>query len=194
MLEGVLTRGTAQSLRHLASYAGGKTGTSDNENDAWFVSFTKDVTVAVWVGYDNLSGRRTLGDGGTGGRVAAPIAESIIQASWLHYAPKTPLPHPSADIQHQVKAVPVGRREDGGYTEYYRLDSSGNATETKYLLVGRHRADDDEPSGSVVRTRRKAQRPPPSVRPQPQPYGWGFYGLPFDGNTRSLLRKEEDRY
>ena len=74
MLQGVLERGTARSLKALAPYAAGKTGTSDNENDAWFVGFTNDVTVAVWVGHDNADGkRRTLGRGQTGGKVAAPI-------------------------------------------------------------------------------------------------------------------------
>ena len=50
--------------RSLAPYVAGKTGTTDDENDAWFVGFTNDVTVAVWVGYDNADGkRRTLGGG-----------------------------------------------------------------------------------------------------------------------------------
>ncbi len=108
ILEGVLTRGTARSLAHLGGYVGGKTGTTDDENDAWFASFTKDVTVVVWVGYDNLNGRRTLGSSGTGGRVAAPIAEPIIQASWNSY-PKTLLPPPSPQLARQVRAVPMGR-------------------------------------------------------------------------------------
>ena len=64
MLQGVLARGTARSIAGLAPYVAGKTGTSDDENDAWFVGFTNDVTVAVWVGYDNADGkRRTLGGG-----------------------------------------------------------------------------------------------------------------------------------
>ena len=51
-----------RSIRRLAPYVAGKTGTTDDENDAWFVGFTNDVTVAVWVGYDNADGkRRTLG-------------------------------------------------------------------------------------------------------------------------------------
>ena len=58
-----MARGTAASLRHLAAFVGGKTGTTDNENDAWFVGFTSDVTVAVWVGYDNARGKQTLGRG-----------------------------------------------------------------------------------------------------------------------------------
>ena len=139
ILEGVVTRGTAQSLKHLTQYIGGKTGTTDNENDAWFVSFTKDVTVAVWVGYDNLSGKRTLGQGGTGGRVAAPIAEPIIQASWLHHAPKTPLPPPSADAQRLLKSVATGAKGDA-FAEYFRLDETGKVVDTKYALVGKHAA------------------------------------------------------
>ena len=76
--------------RHLAPYVAGKTGTTDDENDAWFVGFTNDVTVAVWVGYDNADGkRRTLGGGATGGNVAVPIFEPIMEAVWAHHAPRT---------------------------------------------------------------------------------------------------------
>ena len=75
MLQGVLARGTARVIAGLAPYVAGKTSTSDDENDAWFVGFTNDVTVAVWVGYDNADGkRRTLGGGSTGGAVAVPIS------------------------------------------------------------------------------------------------------------------------
>lgn len=185
ILEGVVARGTAQSLKHLTQYVGGKTGTTDNENDAWFVSFTNDVTVAVWVGYDNLSGRRTLGSGGTGGRVAAPIAEPIIQASWEHHAPKTPLPPPSPEAQQNLKSVAIGGSD--GYTEYYRLDETGAVTETKYALVGKHTAGTEETHGYELRTG--------SVPGYPffgQPYGWRGY---YNPNTRpnSTLRREEDR-
>src|SRR5215470_17571839 len=96
MLQGVVERGTARSIRQLAPYVGGKTGTSDNENDAWFVGFTNDVTVAVWVGYDNAEGkRRTLGPGQTGAKVALPIFTSIAEGVWSSYAPKTVLNPPS---------------------------------------------------------------------------------------------------
>jgi membrane carboxypeptidase/penicillin-binding protein len=47
MMQGVLARGTARSIAALSPYVAGKTGTSDDENDAWFVGFTNDVTVAV---------------------------------------------------------------------------------------------------------------------------------------------------
>src|SRR5262249_48145329 len=96
MLQGVLERGTARQARALAPYVAGKTGTTENENDVWFVGFTNDVTVAVWVGYDNADGqRRTLGSGETGNSVAVPIFEQIIQAVWSGVAPRTPLDGPS---------------------------------------------------------------------------------------------------
>jgi penicillin-binding protein 1A len=71
MLQGVVARGTARSIGHLSPYVAGKTGTTDDANDGWFVGFTNDVTVATWVGYDNADEQhRTLGDGETGARVA----------------------------------------------------------------------------------------------------------------------------
>src|SRR5215212_6849164 len=86
MLQGVLERGTAQQIKRLAPYAAGKTGTTENENDAWFAGFTNDVTVVVWVGHDNADGkRRTLGRGQTGAKVAAPIFASIVEAAWAHH-------------------------------------------------------------------------------------------------------------
>ena len=90
----------------LAPYVAGKTGTTDGENDAWFVGFTNEVTVAVWVGYDNADGRRrTLGGGATGGSVAVPIFEPIIQAVWPHHAPRTALQRPSPETRKFLVAA-----------------------------------------------------------------------------------------
>src|SRR6202022_3986900 len=85
MMQGVLARGTARSIANLAPYVAGKTGTSDNENHARLVGFSDEVTVAVGLGYDNADGkRRTLGGGATGGGVAVPIFEPVIEAVWAH--------------------------------------------------------------------------------------------------------------
>src|SRR4051795_11963043 len=103
MMQGVLARGTANAISGLAPYVAGKTGTSDEENDAWFVGFTNDVTVAVWLGYDNATGkRRTLGAGATGGGVAVPIFEPIIQAVWANVAPRAALAPPSPEAKRQL--------------------------------------------------------------------------------------------
>ena len=148
MLQGVLSRGTARSVRHLATYAAGKTGTTDSELDAWFVGFTNDVTVALWVGYDNAEGaRRTLGRGQTGGRVALPMFEPILDAVWRLHAPKVALGGPSQDAARQLVAVQIdpytgdvdqyGGQRSGGSVEYLRRDSVGGITDTRYRIVSR---------------------------------------------------------
>ena len=142
MLQGVVARGTARAIAQLSPYVAGKTGTSDDENDAWFVGFTNDVTVGVWVGYDNSDGkRRTLGGGQTGGRVAVPIFEQIIQATWAQYARQAPLNPPSPEAKKELVALPIdlasGNRVSDrrqAFTEYFRLHD-GQMDDTQYNIV-----------------------------------------------------------
>ena len=135
MLQGVLSRGTARRIGYLAPYVGGKTGTSDGENDAWFVGFSNEVTVAVWVGYDNAGGkRRTLGGGSTGASVAAPIFAHIMEATWASYAPRTALAPPSNEALQYLEARRTGDGR-GSYAEYFRADKAGRIIEPK--LAGR---------------------------------------------------------
>src|SRR6266480_1140990 len=145
MLQGVLARGTARSISGLAPYVAGKTGTSDDENDAWFIGFTNDVTVAVWIGYDNADGkRRTLGSGATGGHVAVPIFEPVIEAVWANVAPRTALAPPSAEAKRQLACKSVdldsGEIQNGrgkAVSECFRVDAKGKILDTQYQLVSR---------------------------------------------------------
>jgi 1A family penicillin-binding protein len=154
MLQGVLQRGTARALAPLAPYAAGKTGTTEDENDAWFVGFTNQITVAVWVGYDNAGdAHRTLGEGATGAAVAAPI----FQASWKEGMSKTVLAPPSAEAQDELSCNPFdpdsgrsSRRR--GSTECLRLDPKGRVADARYRLISRdsvyaRRYPDDEGVG-----------------------------------------------
>jgi penicillin-binding protein 1A len=70
MMEGVVTRGTAPIVRKVGKPIAGKTGTTNDYKDAWFVGFSPDLVVAVYVGYDQPKG---MGRGATGGKLAAPI-------------------------------------------------------------------------------------------------------------------------
>lgn len=86
ILQGTLRSGTAASIAPLAPFVGGKTGTTNNYRDGWFVGFTKKIAIGVWVGYDNSRGRSlfrarypTLGDGNSGGRVALPIFRDVVE-------------------------------------------------------------------------------------------------------------------
>jgi 1A family penicillin-binding protein len=155
MMQGVVLRGTARSIAQLGPYVAGKTGTTDDETDAWFAGFTNDVTVAVWVGYDNADGkRRTLGGGATGGGVAVPIFEPIIQAAWTDVAPKSALAPPSPEARRATTCKSSGDIQRGGtLPECLRLDAKGRVIDTQYRLLSRESAyasrsrddDDDEP-------------------------------------------------
>ena len=141
MLQGVVSHGTAAALARNAAYMGGKTGTSENENDAWFASFTNEVTVVVWVGYDNADGtRKTLGRGQTGGHLAVPIAGRILEAAWANGVPKTPLRGPSPEARPYIADVAVDSRSGqrgGGFVEHMRVGGDGRVADTQYRLVPR---------------------------------------------------------
>jgi penicillin-binding protein 1A len=178
MLQGVLQRGTARSMAGLAPFVAGKTGTSDNENDAWFVGFTNDVTVAVWVGYDNADGkRRTLGGGATGGHTAVPIFEPIMQAVWAHVAPRTALAPPSAEARRQLtcKAIDVESGGKGKFSECFRIDAKGKVVDTQYKLLSRESSyASQEPR--KARTTREVDRAPnrSSYQGSGWSQGWGW--------------------
>lgn len=76
MLEGVVDRGTANPLRDLDLDLAGKTGTTDDYTDAWFVGFTPRYTILTWVGYDR---KRSLGRGMTGAEAAVPIWKALVE-------------------------------------------------------------------------------------------------------------------
>ena len=74
MMEGVVQRGTGTVVREVGKPIAGKTGTTNDEKDAWFMSFTPDLAVGIYMGYDKP---RHLGRGATGGHLAAPIARDF---------------------------------------------------------------------------------------------------------------------
>jgi penicillin-binding protein 1A len=76
MMKGVCTRGTAASAARLLLQLAGKTGTTNDYTDAWFVGMTPKHTIAVWVGYDT---KKTLGPKSAGADVALPIWIRIVQ-------------------------------------------------------------------------------------------------------------------
>lgn len=91
MAEGVVQRGTATSVASLDRPLGGKTGTTNDYRDAWFIGFSPDLAVGVWVGFDRP---RDMGEGETGGRIAAPIFRDFMQDA-LRGEPAIPFRIPS---------------------------------------------------------------------------------------------------
>lgn len=76
LLRSVVDVGTAQKAKSLQRPVAGKTGTTNNYTDAWFIGFTPSLTCGVWVGYDK---KRSLGKGETGARAALPIWIEFMQ-------------------------------------------------------------------------------------------------------------------
>jgi len=98
MLKDVMTYGTAKSLKKFsqAHPSAGKTGTTDDSRDAWFVGYTPQVITGVWVGYDKP---KPGGRGFTGGAIAAPI--------WERFMRKAVASKPAADFPRPDTVVSV---------------------------------------------------------------------------------------
>lgn len=98
LLKDVVNKGTGKSIRSLGytGFAAGKTGTTNNFRDAWFVGFNQRYSAAVWVGYDRPT--LNLGSGQAGGVVAAPIWGRY-QVAAQKYMPK----------ENSVKFAPLTR-------------------------------------------------------------------------------------
>jgi len=86
MLKAVITEGTAKKAKVLKFPVAGKTGTTDDNRDAWFIGFSADVSVGVWIGLDN---NYSIGEGETGGRTALPIWIDIMRIASQKYFKRT---------------------------------------------------------------------------------------------------------
>ncbi len=82
ILEGVVKRGTAKGLRDLNLELAGKTGTTNKNTDTWFIGFTSNLVVGVYVGHDNP---RSLGKYETGSKTAMPIFREFVKKTVNNY-------------------------------------------------------------------------------------------------------------
>ena len=181
ILQGVVARGTARAIASLSPYVAGKTGTTEDAVDGWFVGFTNDVTVAVWVGYDNADRkRRSLGSSETGASVALPIFEPIIEAIWARkIAPKVPLSGPSPEAQRRLVDVAIdyqsGDRVRGshGFVEHFRLGPDNKVHDTQYQVVSGQSSDDERGAKRGVKRNDASQRTSARRNSSQQAEGWG---------------------
>ena len=130
MLEGVVLRGTATSLKSIGKPVAGKTGTTNDYKDAWFVGFSPDLVVGVYLGYDKP---RSMGEGETGGEVAAPVFGEFMKAA-LADKPATPFRVPPG-----IKLIRInpssGMRASGGKT-ILEAFKPGTAPPDSYSIIG----------------------------------------------------------
>ena len=101
MLEGVIQRGTGASARGLGRWIGGKTGTTNEYRSAWFVGFTTDIVVGVYIGFDD---NRSLGSGEAGASAAVPIFIDFMEDA-LKVRPARPFVRPRGAVFRTVNGI-----------------------------------------------------------------------------------------
>jgi penicillin-binding protein 1A len=85
LLRAVVLEGTGVKLKALGKPVAGKTGTTNDQADAWFVGFSPDLVTGVWVGHDEV---RFLGWGETGGKTASPIFVDYMRTALASLPPR----------------------------------------------------------------------------------------------------------
>jgi penicillin-binding protein 1A len=133
IMEGVVQRGTATVVKSVGKPIAGKTGTTNDEKDAWFVGYSPDIAVGVYIGYDKP---RHLGRGATGGHIAAPIVAEFLKVA-LADKPAVPFRVPAGIKLIRVDAR-SGMRVGPGAEGRVILEAfkPGTAPPDNYSVVG----------------------------------------------------------
>jgi penicillin-binding protein 1A len=138
MMEGVVQGGTATVMREVGKPIAGKTGTTNDSKDVWFIGFSPDLVVGIYVGFDKP---RNLGSKATGGGLAAPIAKDFMKVA-LADKPAVPFRVPAGIKLIRVDAK-TGMRAgpgDGGRT-ILEAFKPGTAPPDNYAVIGVADAD-----------------------------------------------------
>ncbi len=156
VMKGVVERGTATRARVLKRPLAGKTGTTSEATDVWFIGFTPNLVAGVWVGYDV---KRSLGPAETGGRMALPL--------WINFMQRVLPDLPDEDFQapenvvpipvNHVSGRPVPRDDRGAILEYFIKGTEPKALQTK--------VSPGSPSHPTQVSPAPAEPPPPGVPP-----------------------------
>jgi penicillin-binding protein 1A len=171
MLQGVVERGTAKVVQAVGKPIAGKTGTTNDWRDAWFVGFTPDLAAGVYIGFDDPD---SLGDDETGGHVAAPVFRDFMIAA-LKEAPATAFRTPPGMRLYRVSAatgLPAGGGEPAIYEAYKPGTEPGK---NRNLGLQRTPGEDNEtPLASTAATDVGESLPPP-IRGAPASGTGGLY-------------------
>jgi penicillin-binding protein 1A len=156
IMEGVVQRGTGTALRDLNRPIAGKTGTTNDEKDVWFIGFTPDLVVGAYIGYDKP---RHLGAGETGGHTAAPIVKEFMRQA-LADAPAQPFRVPPGIKLIRINAktgLRAGPSDDKVILEAFK---PGTAPPDSYSVIGLS-DDSNAPFGGITpETQRQIGRGP----------------------------------
>ncbi len=179
VLEGVVQRGTATVLKGLNRPIAGKTGTTNEERDAWFVGYTPDLVVGVYIGFDTP---RPMGKGRTGGGVAAPIFGEFVKRA-LAEEPATPFRVPPGlklvrvnlktglragptDSQSILEAFKPNEDPDDAYSIIgFQVSDTANAPAGSTASSGSYSSANDAWAPAAPAANAPEPPPPPPARP-----------------------------
>ena len=131
MMEGVVQRGTGTALKVLGKPVAGKSGTTNEEKDAWFVGFTPDMVVAVYLGFDTP---KPMGKGSTGGLISAPVVRDFMQVA---LADRAAVPFRVPPGMKLIRINPKsGLRAGPGEKSILEAFKPGTAPPDNYSIVG----------------------------------------------------------
>jgi penicillin-binding protein 1A len=137
MMEGVVQRGTATVVKEVGKPIAGKTGTTNDEKDAWFIGFSPDLVVGVYLGYDKP---RHLGKGATGGVLAAPIVRDFMKVA-LADKPAVPFRVPAGIKLIRIDPKTGMRAGPGDQRVILEAFKPGTAPPDNYSIIGVTDAD-----------------------------------------------------
>ena len=183
LLQAVVQHGTAAAAAQMKHALGGKTGTTNNYTDAWFVGFSPSITCGTWIGFDN---RQTLGDKETGARAALPIwidfmkvalADRPNAAFSMPNAPKKQIQVPADSETEAAPTPPPPAQDSDSDTEQ---ETPPKAAEPAVLEPGALRLPNDapasptpparqQPAAPIVRVPTPGPTAPGTARPKPAP-------------------------
>ena len=130
MMEGVVLRGTATALRELGRPIAGKTGTTNDYKDAWFIGYTPTLVTGVYIGFDKPT---PMGRGATGGQLAAPVFKAFMTAV-LEDRPMTDFTIPEGMSQIQIDRKTGMRATEGDLIVEAFKPGTGPAD--SYFVIG----------------------------------------------------------
>ena len=133
-MEGVVQRGTGIRIKSLGRPLAGKTGTTNDSKDAWFIGFSPDLAVGIFTGFDDP---RSLGKRETGSSVAVPIFKEFMAEALKDTSP-TPFRIPPGIRNVQINAETGVRAKPGDERVIWEAFVVGTEpTDDMYILDGR---------------------------------------------------------
>jgi penicillin-binding protein 1A len=171
MLQGVVERGTGKAVLAVGKPIAGKTGTTNDWRDAWFVGFTPDLAAGVYIGFDDPD---SLGDDETGGHIAAPVFRDFMIAA-LKDAPPTAFRTPPGMRLYRVSAatgLPVGAGQPAIYEAYKPGTEPG---QNRNLGLQRTPGEDEEEMPIAASREAEGEARPVPMRGAPASGTGGLY-------------------